>query len=286
MAIADLQLRRRFGVTPMAVMRSGQHLHERIGQLPVRAGDVLLVCGDESSRERLRLDEDFSLLGRELQPLQLLGKAKIALVIAAAVVCLLSAQSIFRWERFPASSAALAGAMAMVVARCVSTQRAFAAIDWPILIFIAGTLALGEAMRATGVAALVAGAMVDVLAAWGVGAVASGMILLCFLFNFLVGHSAVAVLFTPIALAAAARLAMAGGFAPGSVEAEAIVRALLLAVCFGGSMCFATPIAHQVNLMVCGAGGYRYRDFLRMGLPVALLAWLLASAMIPLVTGV
>ncbi len=283
--ITELGMHSRFGVTPMAVLRAGRHIHERVGQQALQPGDVLLVSGDEASRARLRGSQDFFALAGEPKPARLRGHTAIALLIAIAVIALLSAQSIFHWKAMPASSVALAGALAMVATGVVSTRHAFGAIDWSILVFLAGTLALGEAMRETGVAAWCADYLVILLSPWGAAAVASGFVLLGLLFNFLVAHSAVAVLFTPIALAAATQLAAARGVAADSAEAQALLRAMLLAVCYGGSMCFASPIAHQVNLMVCGPGGYRYLDFVKLGLPLSLVVWLVASLGIPLATG-
>ncbi len=284
--LARLGLHRDFGVTPMAVLRAGRHLHERIGQLVVHPGDVLLVSGDEASRQRLRQSQDFFMLAGEPRAAKLPAHALTAMLIAVGVIVLLTLQSVFSWKALPASSVALAGAMAMVGAGVLTTRRAFRAIDWPILVFLAGTLALGEAMRATGVASWCADHLLVVLQPLGAAAVASGFVLLGLGFNFLIAHSAVAVLFTPIAIAAAGQLAAAREFGVDSAETQALVRAMLLAVCYGGSMCFATPIAHQVNLMVCGPGGYRYRDFLKLGLPLSLVVWLVASVGIPLATGI
>lgn len=283
--IKELVFHERFGATVMAVLRAGEHLHDRVAELAVRAGDVLLVCGDEASRARIEASPEFFLLAGEPRPMGLRGRARIALLIAGIVVMLLAANSILGWKAMPPSAAAIAGGFAMAVTGCVSVRRAFDSIDWSILVFIAGTLALGEAMRVSGIAELAAHYVVGALAGHGVAAVASGIILLGFVFNFLVSHSAVAVLFTPIALAAAAQLSLDAGHAEGSPEALAIQRGLILAVCYGGSMCFATPIAHQVNLIVCGPGGYRYADFLRLGLPVSLVAWAVASVGIPFAVG-
>ncbi len=283
--VEALGLQRDFGLSVLAVLRDGRHLHESIERRRVRGGDLVLVSGTEDSRERIRASQDFYLLAGEPSPVHLERRARHALVITAFVIVLLASNSVSDIDALPPASVALLGAVAMVSAGCLSARAAYRSIDWSILIFIVGSLALGAAMQRTGVAQVVGGAVVDSLSAFGPGAVVSGMILLCFLFNFLISHSAVAALFTPIAVAAGHRLIALEGLAVGDERADAILRALLLAVCFGGSMCFATPIAHQVNLMVLGPGGYRSLDFLRLGLPVAALVWILASVLIPLVMG-
>jgi len=284
--VADLHLHRDYGATVMAVLRRGRHIHESVGEFRLRAGDLLLLCGDAGSRERLRGSDDFHFLAGEPTVFRFRGRAVVGLAIAGGVVLLLGLGSVLGWKNLPTSSVALGGAVAMVATGALTTKQAYRSIDWSILLFIAGTLALGKAMQETGVADLCADGVLGALAGFGVPAVVGGVILLCFLFNFLISHSAVAVLFTPIAVAAARDLAGDLGHAPGSPEAAAIARALVLAVCFGGSMCFASPIAHQVNLMVMGPGGYRYADYLRLGIPVAIVTGVAATIGIALFTGI
>ena len=282
--VRELDLSGHFGLHVMAVLRGRHHLHERVADLRLRPGDVLLVCGDADSRRRVQGSGDFFLLaGPTRRPVR--RRARRALAVAGTAVLLLALGSVFGWKALPTSSAALIGALGMVAAGCLDTRQAFRSIDWPVLVFLAGTLALGEAMRVSGVAAWAADSMVRLLHGGGPPAVVAGLVALGFGFNFLVSHSAVVVLFTPVAVAAAGRLALDAGHEPGTPEALAIQKALLLAVCYGGSMCFATPVAHQVNLMVLGPGGYRYADFLRLGLPVSLLAGTVAALGIPRVTG-
>ncbi len=259
--ISDLHLWRDYNAVAVAVLRHGHHIRERVSNLVLRSGDLLLVCGEQASPTKFRASTDFFLLTGAHNLVVLRGHARKALAIAAGVVALFTAYSAFGWKAVPLPMAAVLGAMAMVATGCVTARRAYRTIDWPILIFVVGTLALGEAMRTSGTAEYFANGLVGALFDYGPTAVLAGIVFLCILFNAFVSHSAVAVLLTPIAIEVA------------HVMPGVDVRPFLLAVAFGGSIAFVTPQGHQVNLMVYGPGGYKYSDFIRVGIPVSLLAW-------------
>lgn len=293
--VGDLRLHRDYGVTTVAVLRSGHHIGERASELALRPGDLLLVCGNQSVETRLQASTDFFLIQTSQPRPMLRTHARRALAIALGVVALFALKGLAKFPIFPEGwhpdklvpipMAALGGAVAMVATGCMTARRAYRAIDWPILIFVVGMLALGEAMASTGVAGMAANGIVGTIAHLGPVAVVSALLLTCILFNALVSHSAVAVLLTPIAIATARAMAESEGLTAGSAEADAMMRAFILAIAFGGSICFATPIGHQTNLMVYGPGGYRYTDFVRLGLPLSILAWIVASIGIPILTG-
>jgi len=292
--VGDLRLHRDYGVTTVAVLRAGHHIGERASELILRPGDLLLVCGDRSVEPRLQGSTDFFLVQSTTPAPMLRGQAKVALAIAALVVLLFATKALARalpvaseiHAHLPLPSAALLGALLMVGTGCVTARRAYRAIDWPILAFVVGMLALGKAMGKTGVAETAAEGILSLFSGLGPAGVVSGLLLTCILFNALVSHSAVAVLMTPIAIAAAQGMAASQGLAPDDPQAVAMLRGFVLAIAFGGSICFATPIGHQTNLMVYGPGGYRYSDFARLGIPVSILAWAVASAGIPWLSGI
>ncbi|TAH37300.1 MAG: SLC13 family permease [Planctomycetota bacterium] len=281
----ELQLFRDYGAVVVAVLRAGHHIRERVSRMVMRPGDLLLVAGSEEAETRLRSSPDFYLLTGAHKHFTLRAHARKALAVAALVVALFTAGSVVDMTWLPQPFVAVLGAMAMIAIGCVTPRRVYRTIDWPILIFIAGTLALGEAMSQTGAGAFIAGQLVQLLSGFGPKVILSGIVLLCVLFNTLIAHSAVAVLFTPIAIRTAQAWAAANGLAPGDPQAEAFLRGSILAIGFGGSLCFATPIGHQVNLMVFGPGGYRYGDFVRLGLPLSLIAWAVISLGLPLLVG-
>jgi di/tricarboxylate transporter len=271
--IADLHLWRDYNSVAVAVLRHGQHIRERVSRLALRPGDLLLVCGDQSSVRKLQASSDFFLLTGVHRLVVLRGHARRALAIAAGVVALFTAHSAFGLEAVPLPAAALLGAVAMVATGCVTARRAYRVVDWPILVFVVGTLALGEAMSKTGVAEFYAHALVGLLIEHGPAVVLAGFVLLAIVFNAFVSHSAVAVLLTPIAIAVAHQM-------PGVDP-----RPFLLAVALGGSVAFATPQGHQVNLMVYGPGGYRFVDFLRIGIPLSILCWIFITLSLAFVQG-
>ncbi|KAA3611693.1 MAG: hypothetical protein DWQ01_06310 [Planctomycetota bacterium] len=283
--VGDLRLHRDFGLLPLAVLRDGHHIRVRASEIVLRPGDLLLVIGGEESRGKIRASSDFYLLTGADQQVVLRDRARRALAIAAGVVVLFSLYSVFHVKLIPLPMAALLGAMMMVATGCVTARRAYRSIDWPILIFVVGTLALGKAMDQSGAAGFFAGGIVEALQGFGPAAVVSGLIFLCILFNALISHSAVAVLLTPIAVDAAEKMAVNMGLDMNGTTYSVLLRSFILAIAFGGSICFATPIGHQTNLMVYGPGGYRYSDFLRLGLPLSLIAWIIVSLGIPLMTG-
>lgn len=264
--ISSLHLYENDGAVVVAVLRQGHAIRERASRLPLRVGDLLLVCGSAQARERLRDSTDFFLLTGAHAEVVLRGKARTALLLAAAVVALFAGASFPAVQQvLPVPIIALLGAVAMVGSGCVTARRAYRTIDWPILIFLAGALALGKGLQATGLATLFAEGLVMTLQPFGPAALASGLMLLGTVLNQLISPYAVVVLLMPIALAAAESAGLQD------------VRPLILAIAFSGSNAFATPMGHQVNLMVMGPGGYRFADFLRVGLPLCALTWIVVS---------
>lgn len=283
--LEDLELWRDFGAVAIAVLRAGQHVRSRIAQLHLRPGDLLLVAADEGAEARLRASSDFYVVTGAQQEVRLRQKSAHALAIAAAVVALFTLTSVLDLPNLPQPFVALGGGLAMIATGCVTPRRVYRTIDWPILIFIAGTLALGTAMERTGILRAIAESGIALLAPWGAPAILGGIVLACLLLNGLIAHSAVAVLMTPIAIESARAFCAARGLALDDPHAAAFLRSAVLAVAYGGSLCFATPVGHQVNLMVMGAGSYRYGDFVRLGLPLSVLLWLVLSAALALSTG-
>ena len=280
--LGDLHLWRDFGAVIVAVLRDGHHIRERASQLELRPGDLLLVCGEEVAQVKFGASSDYFLLRGAQEHVVLRDRGRRALAVAGGVVGLFILHSVFHVEAFPLPMAATLGAIAMVATGCLPARRVYRAIDWPILLFVVGTLALGSAMGKTGAADFFASGLVGWLEDMGPAAVISGLVMLCIIFNAVISHSAVAVLLTPIAVKAAEQMIADPDFTGDPAK---LMRAFLLAIAFGGSICFATPIGHQTNLMVYGPGGYRYSDYLRLGLPLSLIAWIMVSLGVPWLTG-
>jgi di/tricarboxylate transporter len=189
-------------------------------------------------------------------------KAPLALGVIAAVVTLASLGVA------PIAHLAIAGAALMLLLRCLDVPDATRALDSSVLLLLAGTIPLGIAMDRTGIAHGVAVWVAELAGDHGAVAVVSAFYLLTSVLTEILSNNATAVLMTPIGLGIANEL----GIDP---------KPILVAIAFGGSASFATPIGYQTNTMVMGPGGYAFRDFLRFGLPMNLLLWIVATLMIP-----
>lgn len=265
--LGKLHLWRDFGVLTVAVLRGGHHYKDLASNMHLRAGDVLLVCGPESSEPRIERSQDFyRIAGTSEEEVQLEKNGKRALWITGAVVAMFVLGAVPGLGHvLPIPLVVLAGAIAMVATRCINTRRAYRCIGWPILLFVVGALALGTAMQKTGLSDQLAMGIVGLMSGFGTAGVLSGLLLAGTILNQFVSPYAVSVLLTPIALSMA------------QSQGVSDPMPFLLAVAFAGSNAFATPLGHQVNLLVLGPGGYRYSDYLRVGIPLGIFYWLVAS---------
>jgi len=156
-----------------------------------------------------------------------------------------------------------------VLTGCLKTEEAYQAIQWKVLFMVFGMLSLGAALAKTGGAQLIAAEFIDACGWMGPWVILSAVYLITTVLTEFLSNNAVAVVLTPIAIKTATALA---------VDA----RPFIIAVALGASASFATPIGYQTNTLVYGAGGYQFRDFVRVGAPLNLLFWVLASIFIPL----
>lgn len=234
---------------------------EEAGDPVLSIGDVLLMQGDARDIHELRSAHDYLILDRAI-PVPRTGRALLATTIAAGVV--LAAGS----GVMPVLASALCGVGLLVFTRCLGWDEAWAAIDKRLVLVIVTSLALGTALSETGAAAYLARGYVAATEGLPAAVVLSGFLLLVALLNEVVSNNAVAVIATPIAVGIASQL---------GVPALPFV----LAVLFGANAGFVTPIGYQTNLLVFTAGGYRFSDFLRVGLPLQLLTWAALSILLP-----
>ena len=250
--LESLHFRQRYDASVLALRRGGEIIHARMDERRLRGGDTLLVQASEETVSRLAIDREFVVAGEFDLPQYREEKLPIALGIVAAVVAIagLGIASI--------ALSALAGVVAMVVTRCLHPGEVYDAVDWNVIVLLAGLLPLGLAMEQTGAAAFLAGHVVQS---------AGGLtpILLLGVFYLLtagltnvVSNNASVVLLIPVAV----DVAVATGANPF---------AFAIAVTFAASTAFMTPMGYQTNLMVYGPGGYRFADFVRVGGPLQLL---------------
>lgn len=263
--VRDLNLHTRHGVSVLAVQRHGHHVREKVSDLRLRVGDILLVQADASILESLREARNFLLLETVGEQVKLPERAWLALSAVLAVILLATLDL----PRLPISVLAVGAAVIMVSGGCLSLRDAYRAVDLPILVLMAGTICLGLGLEQSGAAAWIAGELTRAAAPLGDLGLLSVVYLMTNLLTALISNSGAALLMLPIALQVAHQSGM---------EVEPFVMAIL----FAASIDFSTPIGYQVNTIVYGPGGYRFTDYVRVGLPLNVLWWLMATLLLPL----
>ncbi len=264
MNVAELALNRNYGVKVMAIQRRGRHHRYNIRQMRLRPGDVLLLQAGDQGFAALRDTESVMLVEGVEKTIHLRRRGPLA--VAVMVVVILSAA----FTGLPIAPLALTGAALMVLFRCVRMDEAMRSLDPSVLLLLVGTIPLGAAMTETGLAQSIVHGVVELVGQNHPVMMVSALFLLTTLLSQVLSNNATAVLMTPIVLALAAPAAM-------GVDAKP----LLMAVAFGASASFMTPIGYQTNTIVMGPGGYRFSDYLRIGIPMTLLTWILATLLIP-----
>jgi di/tricarboxylate transporter len=261
--LLNTQIQRDPAVTVIALKRQKLHYSEkRIEHIKLRIGDIILVQCTEQKLDQLRASNDFIIL--EDIHYEIVHKRKIrwavpifcsvivtaSLGIADIMVC------------------AITGAFLMLLTGCVQMRGAYRSLQGNILMLIAGTIALGTAMEKTGAAKLYAECFLFLFEDMGPSFVLVGIMLLTSIGTHVLSNNATAVVILPIAIATALSL----GVNP---------KPFIVGVCFGASACYATPIGYQTNLMIYGPGGYRFHDYLKMGIPLNILVLVLGTIFIP-----
>ncbi|WP_425052040.1 SLC13 family permease [Psychromarinibacter sp. S121] len=262
--LGDLRLRRRYGVYPLAVHRRNQNIGRQLDDLVVHVGDTLLLEGAAEDIQRLAQDMDLVDVTRPAARGFRRSHAPIA-VGALLLIVVLAALGVA-----PILMLAVIAVATVLITRCIDADEAFGFVDGRLLALIFSMLAIGAALEATGAVELIVRAIAPALTQLPPFFVIWAVYLLTSVLTELVSNNAVAVVVTPIAIA----LADAMGFD---------ARPLVVAVMVAASASFATPIGYQTNMMVYGPGGYRFTDFLKVGIPLNLSVGLLASALIPLI---
>ncbi|MDA7920216.1 SLC13 family permease [Verrucomicrobiales bacterium] len=261
--IRSSNLRRHFGVVVAAVHRKGENVEEGFQDTLLQFGDTLLIEGPVDNLVRLQQRDDFLSLN------ELNVKAPRNSKVLIAVGILLGVIACSAFEVMSITSAALVGAVAVLLTRCVDVKDAYKSIQWSILFLIYGMLAIGRAMENTGGAEMLANQVVGVMAVFGPVAILAAIYMLSSLLTEMVTNNAVAILLTPIVISIAGSL----GVDP---------RPFIVAVMFGASASFTTPIGYQTNTYVYGAGGYKFSDFVKVGVPLNIILWIAATILIPL----
>jgi di/tricarboxylate transporter len=260
--VSELNLRRQYDIQILAIHRHNEKLSDNFERLKLYVGDTLLLEGPSEGLKRLFEGSDLiSLTDVTERPFRR-NKAWIA-VLAVLFVILLSA-----FETLPIAAVTLLAAAIVLVTRCLDPEEAYRAVHWPILMLIFGMLTLGTAMETTGAGKLVVDSLMRLVGDYGPAVVLSMMYALTSFVTAFLSNNAAAVLLTPLAIGLAQQM----GVDP---------RPFVVAVMFAASADFSTPIGYQTNTLVYAAGGYRFLDFIKVGLPLNVLLWAIASVILP-----
>jgi di/tricarboxylate transporter len=251
----------RYDAVVLGLRRRGE-VNDRPSMTPLHAGDLLLVEGKREPLQALAQTKGFLVVGTPSHPEQRPGKLIITIITLLAVVLVVS------FGVLPIVTAATAGCAVLMLTGCLRPNEAYRAIDLSLVFILAGSLALGVALNKTGITTVLADWLAGVSATTGPYLVLVAFFILAVLISELMSNSGTVALLGPITISAASEM----GINPMS---------LLAAITFGSSAAFAMPIGYQTSLMIYGPGGYRFKDFIRMGIPLDLILALFALLLIP-----
>lgn len=265
--LRELDFRRKFRGIPLAIRHRDEIIHEHLHDVPLQAGDVILTEIKTHyihilKKWETRQENPFIVLSEEGLPY--IDRRKLAIVTLTAAGIIFSAA--MGWV--PILIGSIVGIAVLVVTRCLNMQEVYESIDWKVVFLLAGSMTLGIAMEKSGLAQMMANSLVEWAGPWGPIFLVSGFYLITTLFTEIMSNGATAALITPIAIATAQQLDLSP-------------TPFLMAVAFAASASFMSPIGYQTNAMIYSAGNYRFTDFLRVGAPLNLLFWILATLLIP-----
>lgn len=261
-SLGDLRLRRRYGVYTLALHRRDQNIKGTLDDVVVRIGDTLLLEGAAENIARLAVDMDVLEVNAPSERAFRRSHSPIALLALLGLVGLAA------FQVAPIFLLAIVAVAVVLVTRCIDAEEAFGFVDGRLLVLIFAMLAIGAALEHSGAVVLIAGGLAPYLAILPGFLIVWAIYLLTSVLTEMVSNNAVAVVITPLAIGIAAQL----GMDP---------RPLVVAVMVAASASFATPIGYQTNMLVYGPGGYKFTDFLKVGIPLNLSIGVLASLCIP-----
>lgn len=262
--LGEMRLRRRYGVYPIAVHRRDKNIGRQIDDLVVRVGDTLLLEGAPEDIQRLAADMDLGDISKPSARAYRRSHAPIAIIAMVGIVVLAA------FDVAPILLLAFLGVAIVLFTRCIDSEEAFSHVDGQLLALIFSMLVVGAALESSGAVEMIAGGLSPWMMTLPPWAVVFCVYSLSMVLTELVSNNAVGVVMTPIAIG----LATALGIDP---------RPLVIAVMMAASASFSTPIGYQTNTLVYGPGGYKFSDFLRIGIPLNLSLAVICSIVIPMI---
>jgi di/tricarboxylate transporter len=266
--VRDVNFRQRYRMVVLALHRRGENVREQLEEIPIEAGDVLLMMGTDQAIDALRQDPDFVLFDRDRVPAK--SRKREVVLVVGLIAAVVVGETI---GVVPIALGALLAALVLCASGMLKPKEAYDSIEWPVLFVIFGMLAMGLAMERTGAAAWLAGELVDgvrqfVAPEYKPLVMLAAIYLVTTVLTEILSNNAVAALMVPIVLGVAAKM----GVDP---------RPFIIVVTFAASAAFATPIGYQTNTYVYGIGGYRFSDFVRVGVPLNVICFIVAMIVVP-----
>ncbi len=256
--VRDSNFRKEYNAVIIAIHRNGERIEKKIGDVVLRQGDTLLLLADNSFFRAWYHSADFYLIS-PTEPVSSkprwqarLSLSMLLFIVAATVLGLL-----------PLIAAAGLAAVILMLTRCISAQEVKTQIDWRVLIVIACAFGISSAVTKSGIAGFTSRALLACNHLWGIGGTLAALYCITNVYTCLISNNAAAAMLFPIVLATAQYL-------------QVDVMPFAITVAIAASFAFATPIGYQTNMMVYGPGGYRFTDFIRVGLPLQLITGMLA----------
>jgi di/tricarboxylate transporter len=247
----------------LGIQRRGNIIRDKLEQVRLKIGDIIMLAIPEEDVPALRRDKSILILSETSAPISKKWKAPAALAIMAGVVIVAAVGLI------PIAISALVGALLLTLIGCIKADEAYEQTDWSIVVLMAGLMPLGIAMNQSGAAEFIISNSLAYFEQFGPHVILAIMYLMALILGEMMSNSAAAVLLTPLAISTARLL-------------DADPTPFLIAVTFSASTSFITPIGYQTNTMVYAAGGYKFTDFIKVGLPLNLIFWILGVLFIPI----
>ena len=265
-SLKDANFRRRFGSFVLAIRREGGIVKKKIAHVILRAFDTLLIYGPKNKIKEISDSGRFILLTQLDRSLRKHRFWWMSIIVIVGVV-LLAALSIM-----PILKAAIIGLAILLIFKVISPLEAYNSINWQIIVLIGCLIPLGIAIESSGTAQLIGDTLINLLKNMPVDKQAIFLLAMIYLLSMILtevsSNAATAIIMTPIAISASTKL----GLDP---------RPFVFAICFAASASFITPIGYQTNLMVYGPGGYRFSDYIKIGLPLSITLWIMAIFLLP-----
>ena len=263
-SLQELQFQQKFGARVLAIWRRGRSIRTRLADMALEFGDGLLLQGSAQSLDLLRTESGLILLAESASAIRMTLRGWLAVLLMITTLGLAVV--------FPSLIAEIMfmGALAMVLIGIMSMDQVYRAIDWRSLFMVAGMLPVGVALDKTGAAALLAQWIISSLGSAGYLVLLGGLVLLTVLLTQVINGAATVTVIAPIAISAALKL-------------ELEPRSVAMAIALASSMAFISPLGHSVNVMIMGAGGYTFRDYARVGIPLTIILFILLLILLPII---